>query len=97
MNQLTQQLTKKQREVISQFNIKNSESLFISAINYYIEQKSELQFWLDKLAVQDAYLKTDECVGQKREDCHYKRDDIYKNMRPIVHGIDALETVFNLA
>tara|TARA_R110000772_G_scaffold11971_4_gene37031 strand:+ start:3642 stop:3926 length:285 start_codon:yes stop_codon:yes gene_type:complete len=91
------QYTKKQNEVIAEFGIEKSEYLMMSAINYYLVQKSELQFWLEKLAVQDAYLITDECVGEKRSRCFKKRDEIYINMRPVVHGIDALETVFNLS
>ena len=96
MSHSLEKIANEQQENILQFNLKNSEEVMLNALNLYKEHKRELKFWLDKLAVQDAFLKTDECVGEKRSRCFKKRDYIFSMMRPYVHAIDSLEQIFNV-
>ncbi len=93
---IIENLTEKQQKVVLEFNMKNADAIVLNAVNFYIEQKREQKKWIDKLAIEDAYLKTDECVGQKRADCGKRRDHIFNMMRTYVHTIDALETVFKI-
>lgn len=97
MSQALTEIANEQQKVVLEFNFKDSEAFMLNAVNLYKEHRRELKFWLDKLAIQDAYLKTDECVGEKRSRCFEKRDYIFDMMRPYVHAIDSLEQIFNLS